>query len=175
MANRDIMLSCLKQQTFPILYERGFTGKYPLFKHQQEDHVELIDFQANKWGGSFAIEVSAIFPNSKDTNYLRDQELHTDALRMDCTNRRYRLPGMFDGWFYYSDLYRKRTLFFGNVYHNISEKEALTFTPSKGYRLVQKFDEQTAAKICQEISKQLHEAFLWLEKFEQEHYRRKAK
>ena len=69
MANRNIMLSALKEHTFPLLKEQGFTGKYPNFRRKLDNCIELISFQTNKWGGSFTIEVSAIFPGSVNPNY----------------------------------------------------------------------------------------------------------
>ncbi len=169
MANRDLMLSALKEHTFPLLKEQGFTGKYPNFSRKLDNCIELISFQANKWGGSFTIEVSAIFPNSPDTNYTLYDGVTEDTFGLDATNRRYRLPGMFNGWFYYRDVYRKRTLFFGNIYYDVPEKEAASFIPQRGYKLVQKFDKDTAVHICEEINGQFGRAYKWLENFKREH------
>ncbi len=69
MSNRDIMLSALKESTFQLLFEQGFAGKYPNFRRKLDNCIELISFQTNKYGGSFTIEVSAIFPNGKNKNY----------------------------------------------------------------------------------------------------------
>ena len=169
MANREIMLSALKERTFPLLKEHGFTGKYPNFRRKLDNCIELISFQTNKWGGSFTIEVSAVFPGSADPNYTLYEGVTEDTFGVEATNKRYRLPGMYDGWFYYRDVYRKRTLFFGNVYYDVPEKEAATFVPTKGYKLVQKFDQNTAVQTCAEINNQLNTAYIWLEKYKQEH------
>ena len=69
---------------------------------------------------------------------------------------------MYDGWFYYRDLYMKRILGFGKVYLDVSEKQVDDFVAPKGYKLVQKFDETTAIEICREINKQLDVALKWL-------------
>ena len=167
MANREIMLSALKKHTFPLLKEQGFTGKHPNFRRKLDGRIELISFQTNKWGGSFVIEVSAVFPNSSNMNYQLYDGVTEDTFGVEATNERYRLPGMYDGWFYYRDVYRKRTLFFGNVYYDVPEKDAATFAPPKGYRLVQKFNKDTAVQICKEINKQLEKANKWLIEFEQ--------
>jgi hypothetical protein len=58
-------------------------------------------------------------------------------------------------------------LFFGKIYYDVSEKESADFIPSKGYRLVQKFNKDTAVQICKEINKQLEKANKWLIEFEQ--------
>ena len=167
MSNREIMLNALKKTVIKELKDRGFTGTYPHFKKIVSDCIELIDFQTNKYGGSFTIEVSAVFPNNKVTN-LSDLTATVDANKVDVayTNQRYRLDGMYDGWFYYRDIYRKRTLFFGNIYRDVSEKEAADFAPSNGFKLVQKFNEDTSVQICKEINIQFKKAQKWLSDFE---------
>lgn len=164
MSNREIMLRALKSSVIKELQIKGFEGKYPHFKKRLPDCIELIDFQTNKYGGSFTIEVSAVFPNSKITN-LSDLTATVDANKVDvsCTNQRYRLDGMYDGWFYYRDVYKLPTGFC----QDISEKEADSFSPPKDWKLLQMFDEKTANDICEEISLQLEDAFEWLFKFEQ--------
>lgn len=166
MSNRNTMLSALKEHTFPLLKEQGFIGKYPNFRRKLDNCIELISFQTNKWGGSFTIEVSAVFPGSANPNYTLYEGVTEDTFGAEATNKRYRLPGMYDGWFYYRDTYRKRTLFFGSIYYDVPEKEATYFVPTKGYKLVAKFDENTAAQICVEINKQLEAAYKWLKDFE---------
>ena len=165
MANREIMLSALKKHTFPLLKEQGFTGKYPNFRCKRDNCIELVSFFTNKWGGSFTIEVSAVFPNSENKNYTLYNGVTEETFGVEATNERYRLPGMYDGWFYYRDVYRKRTLFFGNVYYDVPEKQVDNFIPPKGYILVQKFDDDTASQICAEINMQIEVAYKWLEKF----------
>jgi len=174
MSNREVMLRALKEHTFPLLREQGFTGKYPNFRRKRDHCVELISFFTNKWGGSFTIEVSAVFPHSSEPNYALYDGVTEETFGVEATNQRYRLPGMYDGWFHYRDVYRKRTLFFGSVYHDVPEKTAPTFVPTKGYKLVQKFDQNTAVEICAEINKQLHSAYKWLKEFE-DHESRKLK
>ncbi len=168
MANRDIMLSALKEITFPILFEQGFTGKYPNFRRKLDNCIELVSFQTNKYGGSFTVEISAVFPNGKNKNYELHDVVTEETIGTDATNQRYRLPGMFDGWFYYRDVYRKHTLFFGNIYTDVPEKEMNDFVPPKGYKLVQKFNKNTAIQICNEINKQLTTAEKWLKNFEKQ-------
>ena len=166
MTNRQIMLNALKKYTFPVLMAQGFTGKYPNFRRKLDNCIELISFFTNKWGGSFTIEVSAVFPNSENKNYTLYNGVTEETFGVEATNRQYRLPGMFDGWFYYRDIYCKRSLFLGKIYYDVPEKESEDFIPSKGYRLVQKFNEDTAAQICKEINKQFEKANKWLTDFE---------
>lgn len=163
MSNRDIMLKALNKTVIKDLKSQGFIGKYPHFKKVKENCIELVDFQTNKYGGSFTVEVSAVFPESKVTN-LGDLSVAVDVDKVDvsCTNERYRLEGMFDGWFYYSDVYRMPQ----GYYHNVSEKDSETFEAPADWKLLQKFDTTTAEKICEEINRQMKKAFMWLNKFE---------
>lgn len=169
MTNRQIMLSALKKHTFPALAARGFTGRYPNFRRECDHCTELISFQTNKWGGSFTIEVSAVFPDAEDKNYTLYDGVTEETFGVEATNRRYRLPGMFNGWFYYRDIYCKRILFSGKHYYDVPEKEAAAFCPPRGYRLIQKFNADTAVQICSEIDHQLEHAYQWLKDFERHH------
>ena len=169
MGNRQIMLSALKKHTFSALAGLGFTGKYPNFRRKLDHCIELISFQTNKWGGSFTIEVSAVFPGYEITNYTLYEGVTEETFGVEATIKRHRLPGMFDGWFYYRDVYRKRTLFFGSVYYDVPEKDATHFVPPRGYKPVQIFSEDTAAAICKEINRQLEDAYQWLQDFERRH------
>ena len=69
ISNNEKMKPYLKKLVIAPLLEDGFTGKYPHFCKICKDYIELISIQANKWGGSFNIEVSAVFPNSINKNY----------------------------------------------------------------------------------------------------------
>ena len=80
------------------------------------------------------------------------------------TNLRYRLPGMFDGWFYYTDVYAKSIPFFGKDYIAVSEKKKLDFHPAKGYKQVQIADETIYEKICCKVNHQMKKAFSWWKK-----------
>ncbi|MBQ7116665.1 MAG: DUF4304 domain-containing protein [Clostridia bacterium] len=172
MANREIMLKALNKTVIKDLKAQGFTGKYPHFKKKKEDCIELVDFYANKYGGSFTVEVSAVFPDRKVTN-LSDTKAKVDEKTVEgaCTSQRYRLEGMFDGWFHYRDVYKLSDGF----YEDIPENRAETFIPPEKWELVQCFDEKTAEDICEEISLQLDDAFEWLYNFERKSIKKNAK
>lgn len=169
MTNREIMIGAFEKHIIPKLKDHGFSGKYPEFRRSNVNCIEFIAFQTNKYGGAFTIEVSAAFPNIINKNYQLYGNMTEQNLRIDATNKRYRLPGMFDGWFYYSDVYRKRTLFFGNVYYAPHGKEDIEELIRKGYRPVQIFDSHTADEICKEITRQLEDAYRWLGQFKSRH------
>lgn len=165
MTNNEIMKSYLKKIVIAPLLDKGFTGKYPHFRKVDENCIELFTVQVNKWGGSFTIEVSAVFPNGKIKNYTEWEGLTEEQLTVWNTGERYRLKGMYGGWFYYRDLYVKGNGVFGKHYLDISEKKIADFVAPKGYKLVQTFDDEQAVKICNEVNKQLVDAFKWLSKF----------
>ena len=172
MTNNEMMKSYLKKIVFAPLLEKGFTGKYPHFRRVEENCIELITVQTNQWGGSFTIEVSAVFPNGKNKNYIEREGVTEKQLTVWDTNERYRLKGMYDGWFYYRDLYVKHIIGLGKDYLDVSEKKIADFVVPEGYKLVQRFDDERAVQICNEVNKQLVEAFKWLLKFKSAIYRR---
>ena len=162
MTNRDVMKKHLLEKVCKPLLAEGFTGKYPHYRRACDKTIELVTFQTNKDGGSFTVEVSAVFPHRKNTN-CAEEIIDPATVTVWNTNERYRLSGMFDGWFYYCDLYEKRILGLGKVYWKTDEtKDA----PPQSYRLAQTFHEETAKAICDEVNKQLAKAFRWLSKFE---------
>ena len=165
MTNNLIMKKHLQIHVIQPLLAQGFTGKYPHFRREKEKCIELITFQTNKYGGSFTVEVSAVFPDGKNKNFVFWDGLTIDDLTVWNTDNRYRLKGIHNGWFYYRDLYRKHIFGFGKDYLDISENNENPSVP-KGYKLVQKFNEHTAEQICKEINLQFINAFKWLNKFE---------
>lgn len=54
------MNSALKLVTIPRLRKLGFKGSFPHFRRLRLDHVDLVVFQFNKYGGSFVIEVASL-------------------------------------------------------------------------------------------------------------------
>ena len=72
---------------------------------------------------------------------------------------------MYNGWFYYRDVYSKYVFGLGRDYLDISENDEHSSIP-KGYKLVQQFNENIADRICEEINKQMKKAWKWLQKFE---------
>ena len=159
-ASKEMMHTCLKTHTISALREQGFTGTYPHFRRIGKERIDLVSFQSGKWGGAFTVEVSAAFPGKKKPNFKLWDNMTLDTLNVTATNKRYRLPGMFDGWFYYTDVYAKRILLFGIDYLSTNDP------PPRGYKAVQKFSEAVAVDICGEVNRQLQKAFVWLENFE---------
>ena len=165
MTNNQFMKKHLQANVINNLLSQGFTGKYPHFRREKENCIELISFQTNHYGGSFAVEVSAIFPDGENKNFVFWEGLTVDELNVWHTDKRYRLKGMYNGWFYYRDVYSKHVFGLGRDYLDISENDEHPSIP-KGYKLVQQFNENTAVRICEEINKQMKKAWKWLQRFE---------
>lgn len=168
MTNKEIMRSALDAHVVSRLRELGFIGRYPHFRRESGNAVDLLSFQTNAWGGSFTVEISAIFPGSAKPNYeLRDGKTE-QTMTVEYTVKRHRLAGMYNGWFHYWDLYRRRTILHGTEYVSVPEKEARDYVPAKGFQCFQRFDEAQAVTVCAAVNAQLDEAFLWLDQFKKE-------
>ena len=165
MSNLNIMKQALNRAVIGPLREQGFVGAWPHFKRLHADHIELLTFQTNRYGGSFTVEMSAVFPFAANKNYTERDGFSLDNIHVWDTNERYRLKGMYHGWFHYQDLYRKYIVFLGTDYVHIGEKEADAYVPPKGYRLVQEFNSETAEKICHCVNQQLKQGFSWMDRF----------
>ena len=70
MTNNQIMKKYLRANVIEPLFIQGFTGKYPHFRREKENCIELISFQTNNYGGSFTVEVSAVFPDRENKNFV---------------------------------------------------------------------------------------------------------
>lgn len=55
-ADRKMMDTALKKIVIPILRDQGFKGSFPHFRRKNNDYIDLVTFQFNKWGGSFIVE-----------------------------------------------------------------------------------------------------------------------
>lgn len=165
MSQSQKMKSALNKLVIPNLLDRGFEGKYPHYKKIYDDRIELLTFQTNKWGNSFTVEVSTVFlPSSKrNNNFCDSKNKDYDNATVWDTNYRYRLKGMFDGWFYYSDVYED--CLFSNTYNGVSETKAKTYVPQWYEKLVQKADDEIYAKVCAEVNKQMENAYKWWDLF----------
>ncbi len=165
MSQSSKMNDALKKYVVAPLQAIGFTGEFPHYRRVYDDRIELFVIQKNTWGNSFTIEVSTIYPqrDGPDKNYI-DWKKSIDDVDVWDTNLRYRLPGMIDGWFYYTDVYAKRIPFHGKDYIAVSEKKKPDFHPAKGYKQIQIADETIYERICCIVNKQMKKAFSWWKK-----------
>ena len=165
MSQSSKMNDALKKYVVAPLQTLGFAGEFPHYRKVYDNRIELFTVQKNKWGNSFTVEVSTIYPQREGDkkNYIDWKESIDDVTVWD-TNLHYRLPGMFDGWFYYTDVYAKRIPFFGNDYVAVSEKKKQDFSPAKGYKQIQTADETIYERVCCEVNRQMKKAFSWWKK-----------
>ncbi|WP_316572925.1 DUF4304 domain-containing protein [Neobacillus sp. YIM B06451] len=56
--NRRMMDNALKKVVIPILRGQGFKGSFPHLRRVNNNHIDLITFQFNKWGESFVVELA---------------------------------------------------------------------------------------------------------------------
>ena len=167
------MKKALNQTVIPALRREGFTGRYPHFRRILDDRIELLSFQTNKWGGSFRVEASAVFPDAegKLTNFLtagqngmryRLNETEYDTVSVWNTSFRYTFPGMFDGWFYYVDVYRCFDTSFKRFCFRAADGRAGAERPRGLFvRHVWKDDETVYQRVCAEVERQLSGAYVW--------------
>lgn len=59
---RDSMISALKSIVIPKLREKGFKGSFPHYRRINEEKIDLITFQFDRYGGGFFIEVAVCSP-----------------------------------------------------------------------------------------------------------------
>ena len=166
MSQSTRMKTALKKHIITPLMDKGFEGKYPHYKKVYDNRIELLSFITNKHGNSFNIEISTIFlPSSKrNSNFISADFNDYYNADISHTNYRYRLKGMYDGWFYYSDLYLSKI---GDIfdYNAVSETKALNYIPRSDEKLIQKADDETYQKVCEEINRQMEYAFKWWDAF----------
>ena len=166
MSQSQKMRNALLKYVIPPLTAKGFTGKYPHYKKVYDNRIELLVFQANKWGNSFTVEISTVFLTESKRNsncYTTNFEKLEDATVWS-TMDRYCLRGMYDGWFYYTDVY-KQEIGSLTIYNAVSETKAKDYIPAKDEVLVQKADDDIYRKVCEEVNNQMGRAFKWLDAF----------
>lgn len=163
MSQSQKMRSALLKYVIPKLTESGFVGKYPHFRKIYDDRAELLTFQSNKWGNSFTVEVSTVFrpEKSRESNFL-GEDLDIETANVWDTAMRYRLKGMFDGWFYYTDVYKN--ILWGD-YNAISETRSQDYVPLRWEKQVQKADADIYRKVCAEVNLQMEKAYKWWDAF----------
>lgn len=104
MNNRPLIDKALKDEIVPFLREMGFKGTYPNFFRERGEHVDLLVFQFNKWGGSFVVEIS--YTDREGKNIYLDKNAEPEKLRVSDTEDRLRLNPKNDDtdyWFEYGE------------------------------------------------------------------------
>jgi len=170
MSQSQKMRNALSKFVIPNLVEKGFVGEYPHYKRIFDNRIELLAFLPNKWGNSFTVEISTVFfPESKrNSNFCHSDFKSFENVTVCDTNLRYRLKGLYDGWFYYTDVYKQKIIDH-TFYNAVSEKKSKDYIPAKNEVLVQKANNETYRKVCVEVNKQMAVAFKWWDAFNKNH------
>ncbi len=175
------MLEALLERVIPPLTEQGFIGEYPHYRRDMGDRIELLGFLDHKYGVGFNVEFSVIFPQrpKEQTNCSTHAFEPPDKATVFSTVKRYRLPGMFDGWFYFTDVYKTtkqvskaHTL---ESYEPVSEQRSKSFIPGMNQTQVQTVEDGLYALIADEVNQQLEEAYAWWKKYDTPARLKKAK
>jgi hypothetical protein len=87
--NRLAMIKALKITVVSYLREHGFKGAFPHFRRQKENHIDLITFQFNRYGGSFVVELAFCPAEGITTSW--GEHISPKKVTAHDVNERYRL------------------------------------------------------------------------------------
>lgn len=166
MSQSQKMRNALEEYVISGLRAKGFEGKYPHYSKIYDDRIELLVFQTNNLRHSFTVEISSVFKpeRKRNSNFSSGDFKNIEDATVWDTNIRYRLKGMYDGWFYYTDLYCQKIGFL-TLYNAIGETKSKNYIPAENERIVQKADEDIYYRICDEVNMQMEKAFKWWDAF----------
>ncbi|MFJ5771643.1 DUF4304 domain-containing protein [Psychrobacillus sp. NPDC093180] len=86
---RKMMDNALKKILVPVLRKLEFKGSFPHFRRLNENNIDLITFQFNRWGGSFIVELATCSTDGV-TMYFGEQ-VPPNKVTAHCINKRFRL------------------------------------------------------------------------------------
>lgn len=102
--NRVDMIKALKKSVIPYLREYGFKGSFPHFRRRNEEYIDLITFQFNRYGGSFVVELA--FCPKEGVTMSWGEEVPPNKVTAHDINDRYRLKESkdeYETWFDYEN------------------------------------------------------------------------
>jgi len=123
ITGKDEMKKALAKKVIPELRKLNFTGSFPHFRRSFEGKLNLINFQFDKYGGGFIIEVA----NCKADGYITSwgQTIKPNKLTVYDLNKRKRIhanPKLTDtsrdNWYRYDSTSLKELI---NVYESICD------------------------------------------------------
>ena len=105
---RNKVNSEIKNTIVPDLRKEGFKGSFPHFRRMfEDDRVDYISFQFNKWGGSFIVEMAVAYPYlGKEGNFYYWDEITPEFIKKSnygYTKERLRIKPHNGDWFEYND------------------------------------------------------------------------
>lgn len=86
---RQMMDNALKKIVVPYLREQGFKGSFPHFRRKNDNNIDLITFQFNRWGGSFVVELTTCPLEGIITHW--GKEIPPNKVTAHDVNNRFRL------------------------------------------------------------------------------------
>jgi hypothetical protein len=86
---RLAMTNALKKIVVPYLREQGFKGSFPHFRRQNENQIDLITLQFNRYGGSFVVELAVCAAEGVTMSW--GEEIPPNKVTAHDINDRYRL------------------------------------------------------------------------------------
>ncbi|WP_273126203.1 DUF4304 domain-containing protein [Bacillus weihaiensis] len=100
---RPAMTNALKMVVVPYLREHGFKGSFPHFRRQNEDNIDLITFQFNRYDWSFVVELAVCTPEGVTMSW--GEKIPPNKVTAYDVNDRHRLSENMkddtDHWFNY--------------------------------------------------------------------------
>jgi hypothetical protein len=127
-AEREKMISALKEHVLPALKARGFKGSFPHFRRATATGIHLLTFQFDKWGGGFVVEIASC-PTDGVTMHWGEQ-IPPAKVTAHHVSRRLRLGAssdQSDHWFRYD---KRGFLSFGDPYERAA-REVLRYLDSQ--------------------------------------------
>jgi hypothetical protein len=127
-ADREKMITTLKQHVVPVLKARGFKGSFPHFRRITDTGIHLLTFQFDKWGGGFVVEVASCPSEGVTMNW--GEQIPPAKVTAQHVSRRLRLGAsgeQTDHWFRYD---RGGLLSFSDPYERAA-REVLPYLDSQ--------------------------------------------
>ncbi len=126
MTERELMKQALITYFLPELREMGFEGSFPNYRRISEQKADLLSVAFDKWGGSFAIEISYAYFSGGTCNLLPGQEkLPPEELTVYKTCERKRFPAEGE-WIHFCDCVHMKTREGEKIYF-LTEKQKQAF------------------------------------------------
>lgn len=171
----------LKKSVVSELRKLGFEGSFPHLRRYRQSKVELISFLSHSnVGGAYEVGASVIFLDTLGTPesnmFYPDAAANTKKLTWCHGRIRNGLPGVYDGAFYYVDVYSRASSWYNHVtnkhcssihYTAVSPKVAPYIMESliaNHYELVQKADSTTYVRMAEETAKQMTGLLMWFDR-----------
>ena len=93
------MRSLIKDNSVTTLHEKGFKGSFPTFKRVVDNSHQMLNFQFNKYGGSFAVNLYLSEPNEDFFNIPYSKQKNISHRRLGTLIKHLENKTSNDHWF----------------------------------------------------------------------------